>query len=52
MLTYFYLNLNANNTVHTFQRKMVDPALESQRYLDFDITQICAVYKFAHPLLH
>ena len=30
---------------------MVDPSLESHRHLDYDITQIRAVSKFAHPLL-
>ena len=37
MSTYFYFNLKANNSLYTYHRKMVDPFLESQRHLDFDI---------------
>ena len=49
--TYFYFNLNANNSVYSCHKIFVDPFLEIQRRLDFDNTQIGAVSKFAHPLL-
>ena len=31
---------------------MFDHTLKSQKHINFDITQICAVSNFAHPLLH
>ena len=51
MSTYFCFNLNANNSIYIY---ITDKLLTPQKAKDiqiFHITQICAVFKFAHPLL-